>query len=100
MTRSEAIAAIAKHLEAVDDATLETVAERLTAKPVPTMTVGELLETIVTDSALPRPLSPRELALVEQAKEDFQRGRTFSLEDGEAYLDAELERRRRQRSSR
>lgn len=98
MTRSETIATITKHLETADDATLESVAAHLEGKPLQAMTVGEALEVFATDSVLPRPLSARELALIEQAKEDFRTGRTHSLEESEAYIDAELERRRRVRS--
>ena len=98
MTRTEAIATISRHLEAADDALLEAVAANLEDKPLPTMTVGEALEAFPSDSVLPRPLTARELALIEQAKEDFRLGRTHTLEESEALLEAELDRRRRLRA--
>ena len=99
MTRSEAIATINKHLEAADDELLEAVATNLEGNPLPTMTVGEALETFPSDSVLPRPLTAKELALIEQAKEDFRLGRTHTLEESETILVAELARRRRLRAA-
>ena len=99
MTRSEAIATINKHLEAADDELLEAVACNLEGKPFPTMTVGEALEAFPSDSVLPRPLTAKELALIEQAKEDFRLGRTHTLEESETILIAELARRRRLRAA-
>ena len=98
MTRTEALATIKKHLEAADDALLEAVATNLEGKPLPTMTVAEALEAFPGDSILPRPLTSQELDLIEQARDDFRLGRTHSLEESEALIDAELERRRRQRA--
>lgn len=99
MTRTEAIATITRHLEAADDQLLETVAARLEGKPLPAMTVGEALETLATDSVLPRPLTAKELALIEQSKEDFRLGRTRSHDESMAWVDAELARRRQQRAA-
>ena len=99
MTRSEAIATINKHLEAADDTLLEAVAANLEGRPLPTMTVGEALETFPSESVLPRPLTTKELALIEQAKSDFLLGRTHTLDESEAMLDAELDRRRGSRAA-
>ena len=87
MTRSEIIATITKHIEAADTRLLEAVAANLENKPLPTMTVGEALETFPGDSVLPRPLSANELTLIEQSREDFREGRTLSLEELDTYLD-------------
>ena len=90
MTRTEAIAVITKHLEAADDRLLETVAAHLDGKPLPTMTVGEALETFPSDSVLPRPLTARELALIEQSKADFREGRTLTSDEMWSSLDDHL----------
>ena len=100
MTRTEAIAIITASLEAVDDGTLETAAAHLSGKSqAATMTAGDIVEAFATDSVLPRALSPRELALIEQAREDFRLGRVHTLEESEAYIDAELDRRRQARAT-
>lgn len=98
MTRTEAIAIITKHLEAADDVVLEAVAANLEGKPLPTMTVGEALETFPSESVLPRPFTARELALIEQSKEDFRLGRTLSHAESMARTDAFLAARRASRT--
>src|SRR6266481_6094124 len=95
MTRSEAIAIITGKLEAADDATLEAVASRMAGADHPT--TGDILDALPNAGLLPRALTARELALVEQSKEDFRLGRTSTPEQSRAWVDAELERRRRQR---
>lgn len=76
MTRSEAIAIITDKLAALDDAGVLTVAD------------------IVQDLANPdddvRELTPRELALIDQSKDDFKSGRTYSLDEARAHSDALL----------
>ncbi len=72
MTRTQAIAAINAKLAVLDDARL--------------LTVAEMIEDIATDTV--RPLTARELALLEQSKEDFTAGRTYSVEDMRAHSDA------------
>ena len=98
MTRTEAIAIITAELEAADDATLETLAARLAGAGQP-LNVADILAALPTVGVLPRALTARELALVEQSKEDFRLGRTRTPEQSRAWVDAELERRRRQRST-
>ena len=100
MTRTEAIAIITKSLDAVDDTTLENAATRLAGQAKATgLTVADIVEAFATNSALPRSLTAGELALIEQSKEDFRQGRTRSHEESMAWVDAELARRRRQRSA-
>lgn len=99
MTRTEAIAIITAKLEAADDATLEAAVRHLSALAGEALTVDDVLECVVTDSVLPRPLTPRELELIEQSKEDFRLGRTYTIDEAETYIDAELARRRRQRAA-
>jgi hypothetical protein len=41
----------------------------------------------------------RELELIDQSKEDFRLGRTRSLNESKAYVDDELDRRRRLRTN-
>ena len=90
MTRSEAIATIHKYLDEADDRVLELVASHLAGKPLPTMTVGEVLEAFATDSTLPRPLTNNERALVEASKADFREGRTLTSDEMWGSLDADL----------
>ncbi len=92
MTRTEAIATIIKTLEAgAADVELEVFAEQLseraTNQPV---SVGDVVRAFATDSVLPRVLSARELELIEQSKEDFKAGRTYSLPEARAITDAYL----------
>jgi hypothetical protein len=79
MTRTEAIAAITAKLGALDD-------ERLQA-------VVEIVDDIAANEAL-RPLTARELALLDQSKADFKEGRTLSLDEARARTDAYLAERR------
>lgn len=84
MTRTEAIATITSQLGRLDDTSISTVAE----------IVAEL-----ASAAEPvRQLTPRERALVEQSKADFAAGRTSSLTQSEAFVEAELARRRAART--
>ena len=81
MTRKEAIAAINAQLATAPDETVRAIAK--------------LLESAsVEESVLPRPLTPRELALIEQSKADFAAGRTYSPEEAHAYVEARLAERR------
>jgi hypothetical protein len=73
MTRLEAIATITAKLSLLDD-------ERLQA-------VAEMIDDIAADEAV-RPLTARELALIEQSKEDFAAGRTYSVDEVRAHSDA------------
>jgi hypothetical protein len=79
MTRTEAIATITAKLSALDD-------ERLQA-------VVEIVDDIAANEAL-RPLTARELALLDQSKADFKDGRTLSLDEARARTDAYLAERR------
>lgn len=81
MTRSEAIALINAELAACDDARVLAIAE---------MVSGGLPEP----SGLPRALTARELALIEQSKEDFKAGRTLTIEEARARTNAYLAQRR------
>ena len=74
MTRTEAVARITASLSSLDDKDVQTVAG--------------LVETMVGEpSALPRPLTARELALIEQSKEDFRLGRTVTLDEARTLSD-------------
>ena len=85
MTRAEAIAIIEQSLMSADEATLHAAAQ--------------LFKDANAASDLPRPLTAEDLASIEQAREDFKAGRTFSSVDGQAYIDAALAQRRAQRSA-
>jgi hypothetical protein len=76
MTRTEAIAIITAKLSSLDD-------ERV-------MTVADIVQDMAQPDDLPRELTPRELALIEQSKEDFKAGRTYSLDEARAMTDAFL----------
>jgi hypothetical protein len=100
MTRTEAIAIITSTLQAADDATLEAAARHLSNIAVPSgLTVGDVLEAFPTESVMPREFTERELALIEQSKEDFRLGRTRSPAESRAHVDAELARRRQSRTT-
>jgi hypothetical protein len=73
MTRTEAIAAINSKLAALDD-------ERV-------LTLAEIVDDISRDIDIVRPLTAREMSLLEQAREDFACGRTHSVEDVRAHSD-------------
>ena len=76
MTRTEAIAIITEKLSSLDD-------ERV-------MTVADIVQDMAKTDDLPRHLTPRELALIEQSKEDFKAGRAYSLAEARAMTDAFL----------
>ncbi len=80
MTRAQAIAAINAKLSSLDD-------ERVQA-------VAAIVDDIAADGDLPRALTARELALIEQSKEDFKAGRVVSQEEYRAEMDAFLSQRR------
>ncbi len=77
MTRSEAMAIINAKLADLDD---EAVA-----------TVADIVTDIDAAGTLPRPLSARERALVEQSKADFREGRIYSMDEAKVRSDAFLE---------
>lgn len=76
MTRTEAIAVINAKLASLDD-------ERVKA-------VADIVQDIAAGDDLVRDLTARELALIEQSKEDFKQGRTYSLAEARAITDAAL----------
>ena len=73
MTRSQAIAFITEKLASLED-------ERVLA-------VADIIKSIDAADGLPRELTPEELALIEQSKEDFRMGRTHTLEEARAMTD-------------
>jgi hypothetical protein len=83
MTRTEAIARINDRLSLIDDQQLAAVAD--------------VVEAIATDD-LPRQLTDREVALIEQSKEDFRAGRTLSVAEARARTDAFLAQQRASRA--
>lgn len=85
MTRMQTIEQITAKLATLDDERLQAVAEMIEG-----MEDGE--------SVLPRALTERELALIEQSKEDFKAGRTYTVAEARAYIDEALARRREQRA--
>lgn len=74
MTRDQAIAIINETLPSLDDEQVQAVAD--------------IAKSMAADDELPREMTARELALIEQAKEDFKAGRTYTLDEMDAYLDA------------
>ena len=81
MTRSEAIAVIEQSLPSADEATLNAAAELFRAARV-------------EPSVLLRTLTLHEAALIEQSKEDFKAGRTYSVTEARTYVEEALARRR------
>jgi hypothetical protein len=79
MTRTQALAIITAKLASLDD---EHV-----------MTVAEIVQSIDAADELPREFTAHELALVEQAKEDFKAGRSYSLDEARALTDQVLAKR-------
>ena len=79
MNREEAIAIITSQLASLDDESVEAVAGIVKSM------AGE-----PADGGLPRALTARELELIEQSKEDFRAGRTYSHEEIVAMLDERL----------
>lgn len=77
MTRSQAFAIINAKLADLDD---EAVA-----------TVADIVQEIEAASRVPRALSTRERALIEQSKDDFREGRTYSLDEARERSDAFIE---------
>ena len=75
MTRSDAIALISAKLESLDDERLRVVAD----------VVVELENQASSPS---RKLTSRELELIEQSKDDFRAGHTYSLAEARAISDA------------
>jgi hypothetical protein len=84
MTRSEAIAIIEQSLPSADEVTLKAAAQLFQ-------------DARAEPSILPRALTPRETALIEQSKEDFKAGRTYTVTEARAYVDEALAHRRAQR---
>ena len=84
MTRTEGIASINTNLASLDD-------ERV-------ITVADIVQGNDAASTLPRQLTAKELDLIEQSKEDFRAGRTYSANEVRTCIDAELDRRREQRA--
>ena len=82
MNREEAIAIITSQLASLDDEEVQTVADMVTSMAT------EALDT--TDRVLPRELTARELALIEQSRADFKAGRTLSVDECRALLDERL----------
>lgn len=78
MSRAETIAIITSKLASLDDERLRVIAE--------------LVQD--TESVMPRELSERERALLEQSKADFRDGRTYTLDEARSYVDAALAERR------
>jgi hypothetical protein len=81
MTRNDAIASINATLTSLDDQRVLTVAD----------IVAEMAGGNETYPL--RELTPREQALIKQSKDDFAAGRTRSVQESEAYVAAELDRR-------
>jgi hypothetical protein len=79
MTRAQALAIINAKLASLDD---EHV-----------MTVAEIVESMEAADELPRELTAHERALIEQAKEDFKTGRSYSLDEARALTDQILAKR-------
>ena len=85
MSRIDVIHQINAALATLDD-------ERLKA-------VADIVQGMTSDDELPRALTDEELGLIEQSKEDFKAGRSYTIEQSRAYIDAELARRRQSRST-
>jgi hypothetical protein len=79
MTRAQALAIINAKLASLDD---EHV-----------ITVAEIVESMEAADELPRELTAHERALIEQAKEDFKAGRSYSLDEARGLTDQILARR-------
>ena len=78
-TRTQAIATITAKLASLDDAQVRALAE--------------IAEAIDQEPQPVRALSERERALLDQSKADFAAGRSTSLAESIAYVDAQLARR-------
>ena len=66
MNRNQAIDDINAHLSSHDDERAQTIAK--------------IVQSMAAPDDLPRTLTARELALIEQSKEDFKAGRVYSVE--------------------
>ena len=84
MTRTEAIDVINRSLAAIDDARVQMLADiaRSMAEPIK-----------------PLSLTPDELAALERSKADFAAGRTHTLEEMDAFLDAAAAQRAARRTA-
>ncbi len=76
MTRKEAIAIVTAKLPALDDDGV--------------LAVADMVQAMDKDQPPLRKLTPRALALIEQSKEDFKAGRTFSHDEMVEMLDDRL----------
>ena len=76
MNREEAIAIITSQLASLDDESVEAVAGIVKSM------AGE-----PADGGLPRALTARELELIEQSKEDFRLGRSYTSDEARALTD-------------
>ena len=76
MNREQALSVIQAQLASLDDDGVQAVADMVGA--------------MATESVLPRELTAEELALIEQSKEDFRQGRTYSLDEARAATDVFL----------
>ena len=72
MTRTEAIAIIEQSILTADEATLAAAAQ--------------LFKSARADPDLPRPLTAADIASIEQAREDFKAGHTFTSQEVRSYL--------------
>jgi hypothetical protein len=79
MTRAQALAIITAKLASLDD-------EHVT-------TVAEIVQSMDEGNELPRQLTHHEITLLQQAKEDFEAGRSFSLDEVRALTDQVLAKR-------
>jgi hypothetical protein len=73
MIRAEAIAFITTKLPSIDD---EGV-----------MAIADIVQSIEVPDSHVRELTPHELALLEQSKDDFKNGRTYTLDQARAMTD-------------
>ena len=73
MNRNQAIDVINAHLSSLDDERVQTIAK--------------IVQSMAAPDDLPRALTARELALIEQSKEDFKAGRVYSVEEARALTD-------------
>lgn len=80
MTRAEIINAINAKLSSLDDDSV--------------LAVAGIVEDIAASGEMPRALSPRELALIQQSREDFVSGRVVTQQDYRVEMDAYFAQRR------
>jgi len=79
MNRAQALAIITAKLASLDD-------ERV-------LTVAEIVQSLDATDDLPRELTAHELAIIEQAREDFRAGRSYTLDEARALTDQFLAKR-------